>query len=51
MARTETRAAPAALVTFVTTASGFSMFGIGAAFWGLVAGGAVLALHRLGRQA
>jgi benzoate membrane transport protein len=41
----------AALVTFVTTASGFSVFGIGAAFWGLVAGGAVLALHRLGRPA
>jgi benzoate membrane transport protein len=40
----------AALVTFVTTASGFSVFGIGAAFWGLVAGGAVLALHRLGNQ-
>lgn len=41
----------AALVTFVTTASGFSVFGIGAAFWGLVAGGIVLGLHRLGRQA
>jgi benzoate membrane transport protein len=41
----------AALVTFVTTASGFSVLGIGAAFWGLVAGGAVLLLHRLGRQA
>lgn len=41
----------AALVTFVTTASGFSVFGIGAAFWGLVAGGAVLLLHRVGRQA
>jgi benzoate membrane transport protein len=41
----------AALVTFVTTASGFSAFGIGAAFWGLVAGGVVLALHRVGRQA
>jgi benzoate membrane transport protein len=41
----------AALVTFVTTASGFSIFGIGSAFWGLVAGGAMLALHRLGRQA
>jgi benzoate membrane transport protein len=41
----------AALVTFVTTASGFSVFGIGAAFWGLVAGGAVLLLHRFGRQA
>lgn len=41
----------AALVTFVTTASGFSVFGIGAAFWGLVAGGLVLALHRFKRQA
>ena len=41
----------AALVTFVTTASGFSAFGIGAAFWGLVAGGAVLVLHRFGRRA
>lgn len=28
----------AAAVTFLVTASGFSMFGIGAAFWGLVAG-------------
>ena len=28
----------AALVTFLVTASGFSLFGIGAAFWGLVAG-------------
>jgi len=40
----------AALVTFVTTASGISVFGIGAAFWGLVAGGVVLALHRFGRR-
>lgn len=40
----------AALVTFVTTASGFSAFGIGAAFWGLVAGGAVLALHRFANR-
>ena len=28
----------AALVTFLVTASGLSLFGIGAAFWGLVAG-------------
>jgi benzoate membrane transport protein len=28
----------AALVTFLVTASGFSMFGIGAAFWGLLTG-------------
>jgi benzoate membrane transport protein len=41
----------AALVTFVCTASGLSLFGIGSAFWGLIAGGAVLALHRLGRRA
>lgn len=40
----------AALVTFVATASGLSFFGIGAAFWGLVAGGAVLALGRLGKK-
>jgi benzoate membrane transport protein len=39
----------AALVTFVATASGLSFFGIGAAFWGLVAGGAMLALARFGR--
>ncbi|CAH1673053.1 MULTISPECIES: benzoate/H(+) symporter BenE family transporter [unclassified Chelatococcus] len=35
-----------ALVTFVTTASGISIFGIGAAFWGLVAGGLMLMLER-----
>ena len=40
----------AALVTFVATASGLSFFGIGAAFWGLVAGGAMLALGRLGKK-
>ena len=28
-----------ALITFLVTASGFSLWGIGAAFWGLVAGG------------
>ena len=36
-----------AIVTFVTTASGLSIGGIGAAFWGLLAGGAMLALMRL----
>ncbi|MBS7703100.1 benzoate/H(+) symporter BenE family transporter [Chelatococcus asaccharovorans] len=35
-----------ALVTFVTTASGISIFGVGAAFWGLVAGGLMLMLER-----
>ncbi len=32
----------AAVITFVVTASGLELFGIGAAFWGLVAGGATL---------
>ena len=37
----------AALVTFLVTASGLSLLGIGAAFWGLVAGVIVrLVLHR-----
>ncbi|MNY69127.1 Inner membrane protein YdcO [compost metagenome] len=27
-----------ALITFLVTASGLSLFGVGAAFWGLVAG-------------
>ena len=36
----------AAVVTFVVTASGLSFFGISGAFWGLVAGGLILALTR-----
>ena len=39
----------AAIVTFVVSASGVSIAGIGAAFWGLLAGGALLALVRAGR--
>ncbi len=35
-----------AVVTFVTAASGLTIMGIGAAFWGLVAGGAMLVLLR-----
>ncbi|MEU6739900.1 benzoate/H(+) symporter BenE family transporter [Streptosporangium sandarakinum] len=35
----------AAVATFVVTASGFTLFGVGAAFWGLVAGGAMTLLH------
>mgnify|MGYP000843997699 CR=1 FL=1 len=36
-----------AILTFVTTASGISFHGIGAAFWGLIAGGILMALlHR-----
>jgi benzoate membrane transport protein len=40
----------AALATFLTAASGLSFFGIGGAFWGLVAGGAILALNRVGAK-
>jgi benzoate membrane transport protein len=36
----------AAAVTFLTTASGLVLFGVGGAFWGLAAGGAMLALAR-----
>ncbi len=36
-----------AVVTFIATASGLSVFGIGGAFWGLIAGGAMLGLKRL----
>lgn len=39
-----------AVLTFVTTASGLSFFGVGAAFWGLVAGGLLMLLGRLGRK-
>jgi benzoate membrane transport protein len=35
-----------AVLTFVTTASGLSFLGIGAAFWGLVSGGVLMALLR-----
>ncbi len=36
----------AAVITFLVTASGLTLFGIGGAFWGLVAGGIVYALGR-----
>lgn len=35
-----------AIITFVTSASGIAFAGIGAAFWGLVAGGAMLLLTK-----
>ncbi|MBV8661599.1 MAG: benzoate/H(+) symporter BenE family transporter [Hyphomicrobiales bacterium] len=38
----------AALATFLVAASGVGFYGIGGAFWGLLAGGAVLALTRAG---
>ncbi|MFO1210799.1 MAG: benzoate/H(+) symporter BenE family transporter [Amaricoccus sp.] len=48
LAREEERLA--AIVTFVTAASGVSILGIGAAFWGLVAGGALLLAERGARR-
>ncbi|KKX29568.1 benzoate/H(+) symporter BenE family transporter [Rhizobium sp. LC145] len=41
----------AAAITFLVTASGTSFAGISGAFWGLVAGGVVMALQRLVRHA
>lgn len=38
-----------ALVAFLVTASGMSLFGIGSAFWGLTAGGLALAIARFAR--
>jgi benzoate membrane transport protein len=40
----------AALITFLVTASGLSLWGVGAAFWGVVAGALALAVQRLGRR-
>jgi benzoate membrane transport protein len=37
-----------ALITFLVTASGVTLFGIGSAFWGLVAGGLAIVLLRGG---
>lgn len=39
----------AAVVTFLVTASGLSLMGIGSAFWGLVAGGALHYFAQVGR--
>jgi benzoate membrane transport protein len=41
----EDRDREAALITFLVTASGFSIAGIGSAFWGLIAGGIALLLR------
>jgi benzoate membrane transport protein len=41
----EERDREAALITFLVTASGFSIVGIGSAFWGLIAGGIALLLR------
>ena len=36
----------AALITFLVTASGLSLWGVGAAFWGVVAGAGALGVQR-----
>ena len=46
-ALSDTHQREAAIITFLVSASGLTLFGIGAAFWGLIAGGAMLALQRL----
>jgi len=40
----------AAVITFLVTASGLSLFGIGSAFWGLVAGLAIAGLEAMSRR-
>ena len=41
----------AAIITFLVTASGVSLAGIGSAFWGLVLGGVCYALFSRARRA
>ena len=47
----DAEAREAAVITFLVTASGLSFFGISGAFWGLLAGGAMLAWTRWRRAA
>jgi benzoate membrane transport protein len=46
----EPRDIEAALVTFLTTASGITLFGVGAAFWGLLAGLVLWGAQRYARR-
>lgn len=41
----------AAIITFLVTASGLTLLGIGSAFWGLIAGGVCYTVLRLARRA
>ncbi|MDR1842833.1 benzoate/H(+) symporter BenE family transporter [Citrobacter amalonaticus] len=41
----------AAVMTFLVTASGLTLYGIGSAFWGLIAGGICYTVLRLARRA
>ncbi len=45
VATKEERTREAALITFVVTASGLTLWGVGAAFWGVVAGALALAVQ------
>lgn len=40
----------AALITFLVTASGVTLFSVGSAFWGIVAGLLTLAILNWGKQ-
>src|SRR5208283_74145 len=44
----DTQEREAALIAFLVTDSGVSIYGVGGAFWGLTAGGVVLLLTRAG---
>jgi benzoate membrane transport protein len=50
-ALTEVSEREAALATFLVAASGVTFFGVGGAFWGLLAGGAILVFTRAGALA
>ncbi|SDI39624.1 benzoate membrane transport protein [Pseudomonas flavescens] len=50
-AMSEPREREAALITFLVTASGMTLFGVGSAFWGIVAGLLTLALLNGGKRA
>ncbi|UCJ15321.1 benzoate/H(+) symporter BenE family transporter [Pseudomonas sp. MM211] len=50
-AMSEPKEREAALITFLVTASGMTLFGVGSAFWGIVAGLLTLALLNGGKRA
>ncbi|MNL60081.1 Inner membrane protein YdcO [compost metagenome] len=47
---TDAKTREAAAITFLVTASGVSFGGVSGAFWGLIAGGLMLALARFTRK-
>ena len=49
-AMSEPKEREAALITFLVTASGMTLFGVGSAFWGIVAGLATLAILNGGKR-